>query len=293
MNREPGKEKTGLVLEGGAMRGMFSAGAMDVLMEAGITFDGAVGVSAGATFGCNYKSGQIGRAFRYNSRYAGDKRYCSFRSLLFTGNLYNARFCYDTLPNRLDLFDVDAFARNPMEFYVVVTDVETGAPVYHRLDRGDAEDLAWMRASASMPLVSRPVELDGRRYLDGGISDSVPLEFFERQGYRKNVVILTQPQHYVKTPARAMPLIRLFWARYPALAAAMARRHQVYNRETAYVFRRREEGAAFVLCPGESLGIRRTEKNPDELRRVYETGRKTAQENLTRLTEFLAADPPR
>ena len=122
--------KTGLVLEGGAMRGMFTAGVLDVLMEHNIQLDGAVGVSAGAVFGCNYKSHQIGRTIRYNTEYCTDKRYASFGNLLRTGNLYSEQFCYHTVPEKLDPFDTEAFRENPMDFFVVCTDVRTGEPIY-------------------------------------------------------------------------------------------------------------------------------------------------------------------
>ena len=198
----------GLILEGGAMRGMFTCGALDVFMEQGIVFDGMIGVSAGAVFGCNYKSRQPGRALRYNKRYCADKRYCSFDSLLRTGDLYNAEFCYHTLPTELDVFDTAAFQKNPMAFYVTCTDVTTGKAVYHRCDNGDGEDILWMRASASMPLVSRVVEIGEEKLLDGGIADSVPLEYMESLGYRGNVVILTQPLDYMKKPNNLVPLAR-------------------------------------------------------------------------------------
>ena len=133
---------------------------LDVMMEQDIIFDGAVGVSAGAVFGCNYKSRQPGRVIRYNKRYCRDPRYVSIRSLLKTGDLYGESFCYHELPDRLDPFDAAAYRKNPMEFYVVCTDALTGEAVYHRCDRGDARDLQWMRASASMPMVSKLVELD-------------------------------------------------------------------------------------------------------------------------------------
>ena len=226
--------KTGLVLEGGAMRGLFSAGVTDVLMEEGITFDGAIGVSAGAAFGCNVKSGQIGRALRYNTTYCNDPRYCSFRSLLKTGDLYGAEFCYSTIPYQLDPFDVEAYNRNPMDFYVVCTDVETGEAIYHNCPESNLESMQWFRASASMPLVSRIVEVGGYRLLDGGIADSIPLEAFEKLGYERNLVILTQPEGYVKKPNKAMPLMRLALGKYPKLLRTIANRHTIYNQQVAY-----------------------------------------------------------
>jgi predicted patatin/cPLA2 family phospholipase len=191
--------KKGLVLEGGAMRGLFTVGILDALMENGFVFDGAVGVSAGAVFGCNIKSGQIGRALRYNLAFCRDKRYCGFHSLVTTGNYYNADFCYRTIPHTLDWFDVEAFRNNPMDFYVVATRAVTGDAVYHNCLSGDDGDIDWLRASASMPLASRPVCINGKKYLDGGIADSVPIRFFEDIGYNRNVIILTQPESYQKT----------------------------------------------------------------------------------------------
>ena len=159
------------------MRGLFTAGVMDVLMEYGAEFDAIVGVSAGAAFGVNYKSKQIGRVIRYNKRFANDKRYCSVQSLLNTGNLFNAMFCYHTVPNELDKFDRERYNADKTPFYVVCTDAETGEPVYHLLDRANDWGFEWIRASASLPLVSKPVKIDGKYYLDGGMSDSIPIEF--------------------------------------------------------------------------------------------------------------------
>ena len=162
--------KKGLILEGGAMRGMYTAGVTDIMMENGIEFDGAVGVSAGAAFGCNYKSRQIGRAARYNMRFCNDKRYCSIRSLITTGNIYNTDFCYNEVPAKYDPFDFETYINNPMEFYVVCTNVETGEPVYKKFEGTEESRFDWIRASASMPLVSQIVEIDGLKMLDGGIS---------------------------------------------------------------------------------------------------------------------------
>jgi len=279
--------KTGLVLEGGAMRGMFSSGITDVFMENGIKFEAAVGVSAGATFGCNIKSEQPGRAIRYNKRFAHDKRYCSLSSLIKTGDLYGARFCYYDLPGKEDLFDYKAYRENPMRFYCVATDVQTGKSVYHNLETCDGSEIEWMRASASMPLVSRPVEIDGRSYLDGGISDSIPLEFMQGRGFEKNVVILTQPRGFVKKASRLFPMMGFFMRKYPALLAAMKNRPSEYNRETEYAFYQEELGNVLVLCPEKPLGISRTEHNTDELERVYREGRKVGETRLDQVRNFM------
>ena len=221
--------KTGLVLEGGAMRGMFTAGVLDVLMEHGIQLDGAIGVSAGAVFGCNYKSRQIGRVIRYNTQYCNDKRYASFKNLLRTGNLYSESFCYHTVPEKLDLFDETAFRENPMDFFVVCTDVRTGDPIYHKCRTGDAEDVRWMQASASMPLFAKIVRIGSYQLLDGGVADSIPVRFFESIGYQRNLIVLTQPKGFEKKKNRMLPAIRARYVRYPAFVEAVADRHQRYN----------------------------------------------------------------
>ena len=223
--------KTGLVLEGGAMRGMFTAGVLDVLMEHGIVLDGAIGVSAGAVFGCNYKSHQIGRVIRYNTQYCNDKRYASFGNLLRTGNLYSEQFCYHTVPEKLDVFDAKAFAENPMDFFVVCTDVRTGDPIYHKCRTGDAEDIQWMQASASMPLAAKIVKIGHYQLLDGGIADSIPVRFFESIGYKRNLIVLTQPKGFVKKKNKMLPVIRartcatpLSWKPLPTVTNATTKR---------------------------------------------------------------------
>ena len=281
------KIKIGLVMEGGSMRGMFTAGVTDVMMENGVEFDGAIGVSAGATFGINYKSKQIGRALRYNVRFCKDKRYCSFRNYIKEGNLFSNDFCYKKLPNELDVFDTKTFSENPMEFYIVATDIEKGCEVYYKLETGDAEDIELVRASASMPIVSKIVEVDGTKLLDGGIADSIPLKGFEKLGYSKNVVILTQPLGFVKEKNKHMKLIKFKYRKYPNLVGAMADRHIKYNAETLYVSRQEEAGNAFVIRPPEALNISGIIRDPEELKRVYNIGRKVMTERLEELKEFL------
>ena len=279
--------KKGLVLEGGAMRGMFSAGVMDVLMENGIDFDGVVGVSAGAVFGCNYKSKQIGRTIRYNMKYIKDPRYCSVRSLIKTGDMFGRDFCYNKIPFELDIFDNDTFIKNPLEFYVVATDINTGKAVYKRIDSADQKGLKYMQASASMPLVSKPVVINGKEYLDGGITDSVPLEFFIQKGYDKNLVILTQPKGYVKNKNSLIPLMKLKLRKYPKLIEAMTNRHIMYNKQTEYTEKMAQKGKAFIIRPSEKLPIGRLEKNPEPLKAVYDSGRAEALKNLDKIREYL------
>ena len=279
--------KTGLVLEGGAMRGMFTAGVLDIFMENGIEFPGAIGVSAGAVFGCNLKSRQPGRTIRYNTKYCRDPRYVSIRSLITTGDLYGEQFCYHELPDKLDPFDYETFANSPMEFYVVATDVTTGKPVYHKCGTDGHKELQWLRASASMPLASRVVEVDGYSLLDGGISDSIPLRYFESIGYEKNVVVLTQPKDFVKKKNGLVPLMKLALHKYPHIAEVMARRHDEYNAATAYIRRQDEAGRILVSQPDAPLEVSRTERDPEKLRAAYRLGRKAAEKRLEEIRTFL------
>ncbi len=279
--------KKGLVLEGGAMRGMFTAGVMDVMLEKGITFDGAIGVSAGAAFGVNYKSGQIGRVIRYNTRFCNDKRYCGLWSLLKSGDIYNTEFCYRVVPTQYDPFDFDSYGKNPMEFHLVCTDVETGKPVYHPYGGRQDHGFDWIRASASMPLVSHMVEIDGQKMLDGGISDPIPLKYFETLGYERNVLILTQPREYRKKKSSALPLIKLMYRKYPHLVEAMAKRHEVYNATMDYIEEQEATGKILVLRPETPLPVSRVEKDPNKLRIAYEIGRKAAASKLNEIQQFL------
>ena len=280
--------KKGLVLEGGAMRGLWSAGVTDVMMEHEVWPDGLIGVSAGAAFGCNYKSRQVGRAIRYNTRFARDTRYSGLKSLLTSGNYFNAQFGYHVVPYEYDLFDVKTFEESQLEFTVVCTDVETGEAVYHRMDHVDYDELEWLRASASMPLASRVVEVGGRKLLDGGVSDSIPLEQFERMGYDRNVVVLTQPWGYRKKHNRLMPLMRMALHRYPRFLRALDERHLMYNRELDYVAQAEQEGRCLVIRPEEKIPIGHISHDPEEMRRVYELGRQVGERMIERIKEYYA-----
>ena len=280
--------KTGLVLEGGAMRGLFTAGVIDVLMENNIKFNGAIGVSAGAAFGCNYKSGQIGRVIRYSKRFANNKKYASLWSLLTTGDYFGAEYAYHFIPNKLDIVDFETFRNNPMEFWAVATNVGSGKAVYRQLNTLDYEELEFVRDSASMPLVSNIVKLNGQRLLDGGVADSIPLAFFQKQGYQRNVVVLTQPKGYRKQPNKLMPLMHLQLHRHPKMLKALAERHIMYNKEVDLVLQEERKGNVFVLQPQIKLTIGHTSHNPKKMQETYEHGRKVATEELEKLKQFLA-----
>lgn len=280
--------KNGIVLEGGAMRGLFTSGVLDVFIENGITFDGAVGVSAGACFGSNLKSQQTRRSIRYNLRFAKDKRYCSVRSLIKTGDMFGADFCYHKIPDELDIFDVETFDNSPMDFWVVATDIETGRAVYHKLKDIDYNELEWIRASASIPFAARIVEVDGRKMLDGGIADSIPLKFMHYIGYEKNVVILTRPRDYVKKPSKIVPMLKAAFKDYPLFVKACADRHKMYNHELEYVHKSEMSGNTLVIAPPENLPIGRIEHDEKMLLKTYLIGRKAGVESLERVRSFLS-----
>lgn len=279
--------KRGLVMEGGAMRGIYTAGVTDVFMENGISFDGAAGVSAGAVFGCNYKSSQPGRVIRYNKKYCRDWRYASFRSLLTTGDLYGVQFCYDDIPKRLDPFDTKAFRESTMSFYVVCTDVVTGAPVYHCCDHGDEKDIQWLRASASMPLFSKIVEIDGKFLSDGGTADSIPIRYLQSLGYNRNVVILTQPEGFVKKKNRLLFVARIFLRKYPALVNALENRHFRYNETLDYIHEQERLGRILVFRPRQALAVGAMERDPEKLEQVYRLGREDAGRRIDEVKSFL------
>jgi predicted patatin/cPLA2 family phospholipase len=268
------------------MRGLFTAGIIDVMMEHGVAPDGIIGVSAGAAFGCNYKSRQPGRAIRYNKRFAKDPRYSGLRSLLKSGNYFNAEFGYHIVPREYDIFDTEAFEQNPMVFIVVCTDVLTGKAVYHRMDSVSFDELEWLRASASMPLASRVVEVECRKLLDGGVADSIPLEYFESIGYQRNVVVLTQPAGFVKEPNRLMPLMRIGLRRYPRMIEAMDKRYLMYNEQLTFVRQAEQEGRCMVIRPDERIPIGHVSHDPEQMRLVYRLGRDMGERKIEEIKAF-------
>ena len=278
--------KTGLVLEGGAMRGMFTAGVLDAFLAAGVRADEVVGVSAGALFGVNYLSGQTGRAVRYNKRYNGDKNYMGLRPLLKEGNLFSTSYAYDLVPRKLDPFDDEAFQNSGVPFYAVVTDVDTGEAEYIQV-KSVFDQMDVLRASGSMPFVSRPVEWQGRRYLDGGVSDSIPFRWMAARGCDRLIVVLTREEGYRKTPMKGA-LLRLLRRKYPAIARRLAARHTDYNRALEELERWQAEVRAFVIRPSVKTPISRIETDPEKLQQVYDLGLADGQAALPALKAYLA-----
>ena len=280
--------KRGLVLEGGAMRGMFTCGVIDVMMENNINFDGLSGVSAGAIFGCNYKSKQIGRGVRYNKKYGRDPRYGSFWSLLTTGDFYGEKFCYHDVMETLDPIDKKTFEENTIDFFIVATDIEKAIPKYYNCKTINQKSIDWIRASASMPLVSNVVEIDGYKLLDGGITDSIPYKIMEENAYDRNIIVLTQPYDFIKKQTSLLPVIKIFLRKFPKLVEAMKNRHLMYNKQIEEIKGKEKKGEVLVIRPDTSLHISRTENNPDELERVYQIGRSVTSKKINEIKDFLA-----
>lgn len=279
------KEKTGLVLEGGGMRGIYTAGVLDVFLEKGIAFDGVIGVSAGVVHGCSYLSGQKGRSIRYYKRYCRDWRFMSFLNFLLTGNMVGEKFCYHDLPDRLEPYDYEAFKRSKTAFYATCSNVETGRPEYLQMTDMKAH-VDIMRASASLPCISRIVRIHGMKLLDGDCTDSVPVRAFRRMGYEKNVVVLTRQEGYVKKPEKN-PMVRMRYFRYPRFVKAVEQRHLNYNKTVRYIHRLEKAGEVFVLRPSRELTIGRMEHDPKKLQWTYDLGRQDALDRLFQLENWL------
>ncbi len=277
--------KTGLVLEGGAMRGIYTAGVLDVFMKEGITFDGVIGVSAGAIHGASYVAKQPGRNIRYYKKYSKDWRFMSFKSMLLTGDLVNEKFSYHELPDVLDPFDYDTLDNSKTEFYCTVTNLETGEPEYLRMT-DSRKEIDILRASASMPFCTKPVHFDGKVLLDGGCTDSIPVGAFAKMGFNRPVVVLTQDREYEKGPMNKM-VNKLFYRKYPNFRKALKRRHIRYNKNREMIRKWEEEGKIFCIYPSQPLDIGRMEKDPDELQRIYEIGVNDAKAQLVELKKFL------
>lgn len=275
----------GLVLEGGAMRAIYTAGVLDVFMEHNVWPQGMIGVSAGAIHGSVYLANQPGRTIRYYKRYCRDKRFMSFYSLLTTGSMVGEQFCYHDLPDRLDPFDYKTFAESPVAYYAVCTDLETGKAVYQRCTDLRTE-MDYMRASASMPYVSRIVERDGKKLLDGGVADSIPVEAFRKMGYDRNIVVLTQPAGYRKKPQNPK-LARLVYRKYPRFAETLIHRHASYNNTIDRIAELEKSNEIFVIRPSADLRIKRTEKDPARLEEQYNLGRNDALHTLAALKEWI------
>ncbi|MBE6150456.1 MAG: patatin family protein [Firmicutes bacterium] len=280
--------KVGLVLEGGAMRGMYTVGVLDVMMDNNIEVDGIIGTSAGALFGPNYFSKQRSRALLYNKKYCGDKRFISLRSLVLTGNVVNKNFAFYKVTKELFPFDNETFMNSGKDYYACATDVKTGKPEYFKIDN-IYEQLEELRASSAMPFASRMVKINNRKYLDGGISDSIPIDKMKSLGYEKIIVVLTQPFDYRKKPLskKKENAVKFRFKRYPEMVKTMLNRHNEYNDVIERIIDMEKKKEVFVIRPSHKINIDIIEKNPDKLQEVYDLGVKDCKKIIKSLKKYL------
>ncbi len=274
---------TGLLLEGGAMRGLYTAGVLDIFMQNNISIDGIIGVSAGALFGMNYKSKQMGRVLRYNKRFASNKNYMGLHSLITTGNIMNKDFCFNRLVNDLDPVNFEAYKNGKEDFYAVVTNMATGKAEYIKIDDLKKEDqMEYLRASGSMPFLSKPVIVNGKSYLDGGIADSIPIKKLMDMGYDKNIVVLTRPEGYRKKKSNTF-IPQMYYGKYPNLREAINNRYQVYNQQLDMITDLEAAGKIFVLRPSRFVNIQRIERDLEKIQEMYDLGREDALKKMDAL----------
>lgn len=278
--------QAGLVLEGGGLKGVYTAGVLDFFLDKGIEFPSCYGVSAGACCLCSFLSKQRGRAFHVNVDYLDDKNYCSVYSLLKTGDLFGVDMCYHKIPDELYPFDNETYNQYQGTFYSVVTNIESGQPEYIPI-KDMSKDIDAVRASASLPLVSRNVSYQGKLYLDGGMSDAIPLKKSMEDGNRKNVVVMTKEVGYRRQPSSMTSLIKLRYRKYPKVYELMKNRHIAYNETLDLIEEQVKAGSTFLIQPKKKSDVGRIEKDKVKLQALYEEGYQEASESYEDLLKFL------
>ena len=283
--------QAGLVLEGGGMKGIYTAGVLDFFLDKDIMFSSVYGVSAGACHMCSYLSKQRGRALDISIDYLDSKHYCSPESLVMTGDLFNVDMCYHLIPDYLYPYDNETFMQYPGKAYSVVTNIATGRAEYIRI-RDMGKEIDAIRASASLPLVSRNVKFNGQYYLDGGISDSIPLQKSIVDGNVKNIVVMTKEVGYVRKPTSPaqLALIKARYLKYPKVYELMASRHDRYNECLRFIERQEEAGQAFVIRPQHASDVGRIEKDKDKMEALYREGYEDAKACYEDLMKYLGEE---
>lgn len=280
--------QAGLVLEGGGMKGIYTAGVLDFFLEKGIDFSRVYGVSAGACHMCSYLSKQKGRARDIGLDYLHTADYCGMKSLLTTGDLFNAKFCYELIPDYLNPYDFETFNKYEGKAYAVVTNIITGRPEYLRL-RDMKKDIIAVQASASLPLVSKNVKIGKGLYLDGGISDAIPIRKSVLDGNQKNVVVMTKEEGYRRKPSSSatLGLIKMRYLKYPKVYELMLERHIAYNQTLDYLEKAVSDGTAFVIKPSKKSEVGRIEKDEEKLKVLYQQGYDDAASQYEELMNYL------
>ena len=280
--------KIGLLLEGGGMRGLYTAGVLDVFMENDLKIDGIVGVSAGALFGMNYKSKQIGRVLRYNKKYVKDKNYMGLYSLFTTGNIMNEDFCFNRIVNELDPVDFETFKNTNVDFYAVVTNIQTGKAEYIKIeDLKNSNSIEILRASGSMPFVSKPVLVNNKTYLDGGIADSIPIDKIMSMNFDKIIVVLTRPLEYSKKITNSI-FPKIYYRKYPNFVETINNRYKKYNEELDKILELEKNGKIFVIRPSKLINIKRVEKDSDKIQAMYDLGRNDTLNLMDKISDYIS-----
>lgn len=278
--------QAGLILEGGGMKGAYTSGVLDYFLEKEIEFSDCYGVSAGAVNLCSFLSKQKKRGFKTLTGYMDNSRYCGLYSLITDGNIINSEFSTDIIPNYLLPFDRETYDKYEGKACAVVTNIETGEPEYLSIKKMP-KGLKVVQASTALPLMFQTVEIDGKLYLDGGISDAIPIRRSILDGNRKNVIILTKEVDYVRKPATGLSLIRMRYHKYPQVYEIMKNRHITYNETMAYIKRLEKEGRVFIIQPKEKNDVGRLEKNEEKMQALYQIGYEDAKECFDSLVGFL------
>ena len=280
--------KTCFVLEGGALRGLYTAGVLDYLMDNKVKIDSIIGVSAGALFGVNYFSKQRGRTLRYNLKYCNDKRYMSVRSLLLTGNIVNKKFAYYKITHELDPFDNDTYKKTNKDFYAVVTNVKTGMPEYKKIV-DPVKQLEDLRASSAMPMYSRIVTVDKEKYLDGAVGDSIPVMKALEMGFDRIVVVLTQPMGFRKPDLSEKQMNKIIkkYKKYPKFVKAMFNRPEVYNSTLDNIIELEKDKKIFVIRPSKNIEVDPIKKTKEDLQMIYDVGFNDMKNKYKDLKKYL------
>lgn len=285
-NEKAKKENIGLVLEGGGMRGIFTAGVLDLFLEKNVEVDNCIGVSAGALLGVNYLSKQEKRGFEAIADHIQKREYGSFYNLIKTGNYFETQYSYHDIPEKYNPFDNNMFKNSPIKFQAVITNCETGQPEYPEI-KDAITDIDILRASASLPFLSKMVKLGDKKYLDGGVADSIPLKYSIKKGNKKNIVVLTRDRSYRKTQSKLGVISKVKYRKYPKFVELMKTRYTRYNKTLEYIYDLEKRGEIFVIQPQVPLTLGRIEKNREKLEEVYKIGYNEARKRYNSLLEYL------
>jgi len=268
------------------MKGIFTAGVLDYFLEKELEFDCIVGVSAGAIHACSFLSKQKNRSRDITRKFIKDKRYCSLSNLRKSGDLFDAKFAYYDIPEKYFPFDHKTFNKSKTKFFVTVTDIVKGKAKHIQIKNFNNGEIEVIRASSSLPFIANNVKYKGKEYLDGGISEPLPLKKLEKEGYKKNVVVLTKPLGHKKRATKYHLVAKGKYKKYPMVPKLLKNRHISYNDDLDYILKEEEAGNVFVIRPSKNF-IRRLSKNLNKLELAYNDGYEVAKKLYPKVIEFM------